>query len=439
MPLVIMTLPVNVVLAALFTKALSLPNQTIGFISALPFVCNFLQVGVTPLLSRWFPAKAITLVAASLQVIAWTFFCVMLGYLPADDPATAGLWIGIWFFFSSFCGSITGVTWNAWVQEWVPPRLRGQYFGRRNRLLKFSTLSFFLLSGWVLAAWDYSRTAFQLLIAFAVLLRVLSILWSLRMPTEASAAPPSRNATFLAQFATLRQSPAFLRFIAFGALWFFAANLFGPFYHVFMFDQLHLSALEVGLLAVCAATGAAASMPAWGALLDRYGNKSVMVVSLGLWQVQNLAWCFLTPDNAHWLYAMWVWGGLTSAGFFLGQFTLLLKLLPVPARNLSLGLNLAITSLFAAIGPVIGGTILEWGVARWNPMDVYHVCFIAQPLLSILVGWQLLRIREPAASPLTHVVGAMSNVRTLAGLFGLSFLSQHLFYRKAGTNRHGTR
>ena len=43
-PLVIMTLPVNVVLAALFTKTLALPNQTIGIITALPFVCNCLQV-----------------------------------------------------------------------------------------------------------------------------------------------------------------------------------------------------------------------------------------------------------------------------------------------------------------------------------------------------------------------------------------------------------
>ncbi len=440
MPLVIMTLPVNVVLAALFTKVLHLPNQTIGLISALPFVCNFLQVGLTPLLARWFAAKTITLTAASLHAVSWTFFCIMLGFLPEDDPAAAGLWVGLWFFFSSFCGAITGVSWNAWVQEWVPGRLRGKYFGRRNRLLQFSTLSFLLLAGWVLAAWDYSRAAFQLLVAFALLLRVLSILWSLRMPTEASAAPPSRGATFSAQLATLKQARPFLRFIAFGAVWSFAANIFGPFYHVFMFEELRLSALQVGTLAVCAATGAAFSMPAWGALLDRYGNKGVMVVSLALWQVQNLGWCFLTPENAEWLYPMWVWGGATNAGFFLGQFTLLLKLLPVPARNLALGMNLAASSLFAAIAPVLGGAILEFFLARQtDALAVYHACFLAQPLLAIIAGWLLLTIREPAASSLTHVVGAMSNVRTLASLSGLSFLSQYLFYRKPGANRHGTR
>lgn len=439
MPIVVMALPVNVVLAALFTKVLHLPNQTIGLISALPFACNFLQVGISPLLARWFPAKAISLTAASLQTLSWAFFCVMLGFLPRDEPAVAGLWIGAWFFVSSFCTSITGVSWNAWVQEWVPIRLRGKYFGRRNRLLQFSTLSFLLLAGWVLAAWDYSRTAFQLVVAFAVCMRMLSLLWQLRMPTEASSAPPSRGATLSAQFVTFRQARPFLRFIAFGAMWSFAANIFGPFYHVFMFEELRLSALQVGTLSVCGAIGAALSMPAWGALLDRYGNKSVMAVSLGLWQAQNLAWCFITPDNTDWLYAMWLWGGLTNAGFILGQFTLLLKLLPVPARNLALGMNLAVTSFFAAIAPVLGGAILEFFLARHSALPVYHACFLAQPLLAIAAGWLLLRIREPAASPLTHVVGAMSNVRTLASLSGLSFLAQYLFYRKAGPTRHETR
>ena len=171
-------------------------------------------------------------------------------------------------------------------------------------------------------------------------------------------------------------------------------------------------------------------MPAWGRLLDHFGNKGVMAVALVLWQVQNFAWCFLTPERAGWLYAMWLWGGLTNAGFFLGQFTLLLKLLPVPARNLALGLNISVTSLFAAIAPVLGGAMLAWGLERGAALDIYHLCFIAQPALSLtVVAWLLLRIREPAASSLTHVVGAMSNVRTLASLSGLSFLSNYIFYR----------
>lgn len=429
-PLVIMTLPVNIVLAALFTKTLNLPNQTIGIITSLPFVCNCLQVGLSPLLSHWFAAKSTTIVAATLQLLSWVFFAGLLDYLPSNDPAAAGLMIGIWFFVSSFCGAITGVSWSAWIQEWVPARLRGKYFGRRNRICQFSNLAFLLFSGWVLATWDYARSAFQLIIAFAVLLRALSILWQYRMPTEATDRPAVRAGSLSDQFLALRQARSYLWFIVFGASWAFAANCFGPFYHVFMFTELSLSALQVSLLSVCGATGAALSMPAWGQLLDRFGNKSVMTVSLVLWQLSNVFWCFVNPANQEWLYLQWLFGGLTNAGFFLGQFTLLLKLIPVPARNLAIGLNLAVTSTFAAVAPVIGGLMLDWAQSKWpgQNLAIYQVCFIAQPVLALAATWLLLKVEEPAAAPLTHVVGAMRNVRTLAALSGVSFLSQYVFY-----------
>ena len=441
MPIVIMSLPVNVVLSSLFTKGLNLPNQTIGFISAIPFVCNILQVVLSPLLSRWFQAKAITIFCSILHLLSWAVFAVLLDYLPRDDTALAGLWIGIWFLVSSFCATLTGVSWNAWVQEWVPARLRGKYFGSRNRLLQFSTLSFLLLSGWILATWEYSRFAFQLVIAFAIALRALSILWQRRMPTEASERPPERSATLSAQLITLRRASSFLWFIAFGAAWAFAANLFGPFYHVFMFRELGFSAFNVSVLSVCGAVGAALSMPAWGQLLDRYGNKSVMTVSLLLWQAGNIAWCFSNPQNRDWLYPVWFFGGLTNAGFFLGQFTLLLKIIPLPARNLAIGVNLAITSVFAAVAPMLGGLILDWAQARWSDsgLTIYHVCFIAQPVLAISAAWILLKIKEPAAASLTHVVGAMRSVRTLAALSGVSFLTSYIFYRSPRVARNTSR
>ncbi len=232
------------------------------------------------------------------------------------------------------------------------------------------------------------------------------------------------------QLQVVLRSQSLLVFIAFGAVWSFAANCFGPFYHVFMFDQLGLSALEVGLLATLAQLSGGLSLPAWGHLLDRYGNKSVMTFSLLLWQAQNFLWCFLTVENRNILYAMWIWGGATSAGFILGQFTFLLRLLPLEAKNLAIGVNLAVTSLVAAIAPITGGAVLTWALTRWSdPFAVHHVCFLVQPVLAMVGAFLLLRVHEPRASSLTMVFGAMRNIRTLSGVFGLGFLVNYVFYR----------
>lgn len=436
MPIVTMSLPVNVFMTSLVARAFSLPLTTIGLISALPFVSNFLQIFVAAPLSRRRPAKIIAVGAATLHLGAWVVLGVALPFIPTHSPTIASQWLVPWFLITSFLGAISGVAWNAWIQDWVPARIRGKYFGRRNGTLQISTLIFLLVAGWSLAHWNYAIRVFQIIIAGAVLMRIFSLRWLGSIPARLRAHPPSVPLPFQEQLRVVLASRSFIVFIAFGAVWSFAANCFGPFYHVFMFDQLGLGAFDVGVLATLALLSGALSLPAWGHLLDRYGNKSVMTFSLILWQVQNFLWCFLVPENRALLYGMWIWGGATGAGFILGQFTLLLRLIPLKAKNLALGIHLAITSLLAAMAPIMGGAVLTWALARWpDGFAVHHVCFAVQPVLALVGGALLLRVEEPRASSLTMVFGAMRNIRTLSGIFGLSFLINHVFYRSPSARK----
>jgi len=430
MPLVTMSLPVNVFMTTLVAKAFVLPKTTIGLICALPFVGNFLQIFVASFLARWKPPKTISISAATLHLLSWVVLGIMLPWIPRDDPNRAGQMIIVWFLVTSCFGAIAGVTWNAWIQEWVPYRLRGKFFGRRNGMTQISTTVFLLATGWALVQGDYAIRVFQYIIAGAVLLRIFSLRWQWLSPTRARRHAVSPPLPLRDQARTVWESKSFLVFIAFGAVWSFAANCFGPFYHIFMFEQIGLSAFDVGILSTIAQLTGALSLPAWGLLLDRYGNKSVMVVSMILWQATTWTWTILTPDNSWLLYGMWIGGGATGAGFILGQFTILLRLIPRQAKNLAIGTNLAITSLVAAAAPIIGGNVLTWALGRWSDaLAVYHTCFLLMPILSLSGCLLLLRVHEPQAQPLTMVFGAMRNIRTLSGVFGLGFLVNHVFYR----------
>ena len=430
MPLVTMSLPVNVFITALVTKAYVLPKTEIGVLTAMPFVANFLQIFAAPFIARWRPPKTVTVVAASIHLALWVVLGALLPLIPRENPVAAAYWLILWFFVSSCFAAIAGVSWNSWIQEWVPARLRGKYFARRNAYLQFSTLTFLFAAGWALAHWNYAIPAFQAVIGVACLIRIYSLYWQWISPTQPLPQAQAPTISFGAQVDVLSRSRSFLLFVLFGSVWSVAANCFGPFYHVFMFEQLNFSAFDVGILSTLTALGGALALPAWGRLLDRFGNKPVMTFALIVWQLQNFLWCFITPDNRSLLYGMWVFGGLTSACFILGQFTLLLRLLPVEAKNLAIGFNLAVTSLVAAIAPIIGGAVLQWALPRWqNDLAVYHVCFLLQPLLSLVAAGILLRVHEPAAGSLTMVFGAMRNIRTLGGVLGLDFLINYVFYR----------
>lgn len=436
MPIVTMALPVNVFLTALVTKAWVLPKPAIGLLSAMPFAANFVQIFAAPFFSRWRPPKTVTVLTATLHLLSWIALAILLGYLPRDRTDLASNWLIGWFFVSSCFIAVAGVTWNSWIQEWVPARLRGKFFGRRNRLLQISTLLFLLATGWVLAQWDYAIGAFQGIVAGAVVLRAFSLWWQWSSPTREHRPTAAPVLSLRGQLRVLAGSTSLLWFIAFGAVWSFAANCFGPFYHVFMFEQLQLSAWDVGLLSTVSALGGALSLPAWGRLLDRYGNRPVMAVSLLVWQVVNALWCLLTPDSRTMVYVIWALGGMTSmgaiasAGFVLGQFTILLRLIPLEAKSLAIGLNLAVTSLAAAVAPILGGLVLDRALRHWaDPLAVYHACFLVQPVIAAAGCLLLLKVHEPQASSLTMVFGAMRNIRTLGSVLGLDFLVNYVFYR----------
>jgi MFS family permease len=187
---------------------------------------------------------------------------------------------------------------------------------------------------------------------------------------------------------------------------------------------------DVSVFIILNSLSAAVTMPTWGRLLDRYGNKSVMAAAILLWPAQYLLWLFLDRGNIWLLYGLWVWNGFTWAGFTLGQFNLLLKLIPPEAKISAIGLNTAVTSIFTAIAPMLSGVAITWALHHGrDAMTVYHWAFALQILPALLSALLLLRVQEPKASPLSTVFGAMRNIRTLGAMLGLTFLANYVFVK----------
>ncbi len=436
-PHVYITQPGNFITAALLTVLFALQPDDYGLITSLPFWCNFLQVFILPLLTRYLHPKQILVWSGGIQLTTWALLVIVMTWLPeGHSQQTTNLLIGF-FVLSASMGSLVGISWMSWVQEWVPLRLRGKYFGVRNRIMQICTVTYLLLLAWVLDALQRSKLSFQLVIGAAVFLRIFSIYLLYTGTKSTPIAPREAGRPLGEQWLVLKQAHAFFWFIAFGMAWGFAANCFGAFYPVFMLKELSLSVSNVAVMQVLASVGAALSYPAWGHLCDRFGNKPVMIFCLIAWQLQNLLWCFITPDNSWLLYGMWAFGGLSgfaglwSAGFILGLFNLQLKLIPPGAKTLAISVYLAATSLATASGPIVGGKILHYLLAHgMEPTTAYHRLFLVQPLIALSACLLLLRVAEPAASSLIHVVGAMRNVRTLSAIFGLSFLEEFVFVKK---------
>jgi MFS family permease len=431
-PIVTMGLPASMALTALVTETFPLSATSIGVLASLPFIGNFLQIFVSPALMRWKSPKTITVMSALLNMFSWLALGIAMPWIPRSSTAEAASWILGWYFVSSCLYAVASVTWSTWIEEWVPVRIRGKYFGRRNQIIQFSAVVFLTISGWVLSRWDYSVPAFQAVIFGSCFLRIFSLRMQWISPTRPHREPDPVGGSFRSRVAVVLGARSFLVFVAFGAVWSFAANCFGPFYTVFMFERVGFSAWDVGVVTALSQLGGALLLPLWGRLLDRHGSKPVMVLSIILWQLSMFGWCLVNPGNRAVLYALWAWIGATSAGFVLGQFAIGLRLIPAGAKRLAIGFNLAVSSLVAAVAPVLGGWTLSHAPASWGgALGAYHACFLVQPVVALAGALLLLRVREPAASPVTAVMDSMLNIRTLAGVLGLSFLVDQVFVDEA--------
>lgn len=432
MPITVLGQSGNSVLAALLTGTFALSTETYGLISSLPFWFNFLQVLLTPLLTQRLDARAATIASAWLGFVAWLALVVALPFIPVgENPVSRAVFL-VGISIIALSAAVNGVTWNAWVQQCVPVRLRGKYFGRRNRLLYLSLLTFMLMLSGLLAWFDGSLLAFQILFAGALALRIVSITAEHRMRTPSTGRAAQNEPHWRDQLRVVWKDVTLVRFIVFASFMGFAVSLFGPFYPVFMYEELHLTVARANLFLLVGVLGAALAFPAWGRLLDRFGNIPVMIVALALWQSSNLLWCLLGPQNLWLLVIIQLAGGLFSAGYGIGLFGLLLKLTPSGARTMGMALFVSISSLAAALGPITGGYLLGWAHSRgYRAIDAYHAAFLAMPLLTIPGCFLLRRVAESNSARVTDVVDAMRNVRTVASLFGLTYLVNQVFYRAA--------
>ena len=425
MPLVYTSQPANLVLAMLLAEGLELAPGPYGLIVSLPFWCNMLQLVVTPTLGRWFSMRQIFVTSIWLHTACWTVLGSGLALAPEWAKAHAVPFTGGCILAAGMVASVMGVSWTAWMQSWVPERVRGTYFARRNRLAQVSNVVFLLLAGAVLMRPELPVIAGVIL--FACLMRAISAVMAHRTPAMGDPVA-SVPVPWGRQWQSLRENKPFLRTVMFIAAWGAVLNGYGAFQPVFMLRSLSESAGAASLPLALSLLFGALSLPAWGKLLDTYGARPVLMCAVPLWALVSLPWAFVTRETQGLLYVVWALTGAVNAGIVIGQLNLMMKLMPKESKALAVGVSIAAASVGTAIAPILTGQLLEVLFAKgWTEIEAYHGFFATMPVMAIVVIVLLRRVQEPKAARVEHVLGALRNVRTLGAALGLGFLSQTLF------------
>jgi EmrB/QacA subfamily drug resistance transporter len=121
-----------------------------------------------------------------------------------------------------------------------------------------------------------------------------------------------------------------------------------------------------------------------GSLGDLYGRRKIFAVGIALFTIAS-GWCGVAPNITQLIAARAV-QGIGGALLVPGSLALISASFPENERGRAIGTWSGFTAITAAIGPVLGGWLVEHGSWRW-------VFFINLPI-AVVVAITLLRVPE---------------------------------------------
>ena len=263
-------------------------------------------------------------------------------------------------------GNLANPAWTSLTADIVPLKWRGRYFSARNIAMSLAGMTFTYLAGQIIS-WIGEPTGYQWAFALAFGVGMLSTYFFSRIRDRA--APESigdemKNGKSL--WARIRAHPKFIAFCGSAVLWNFSLQIAGPFFNVYLVEELRATAAIVGTLSVIASLAALPGQRLFGRLSDRWGSRRVQVLS-GLfipllpvsWILARSPW-HVAPIR---IAASFLW-----AGYNLANFNALLTLTPQKRRARYTAVYNVLIALANAGGAALGGVVAD--TAGYTPIFV---------------------------------------------------------------------
>jgi MFS family permease len=342
-------------LLAAFLLVLGASPAQIGLVAALPLLAGLVQpLGAELIRRRGGWRKPVCLAAVLIDLLLWPVSLAAAFLLP---PSTAPVVILTVLSVQYAAESVSAVAWTSWISDLVPPRLRGRYFGHRNFIT--NALGAVVAGGaGLVIQWAGPNVlmAFGGLILLGMVCRTVSIAFLSRHPEPEPSRSP--DGSFFARLRQPLDHEGFGRFITYATAWNLAVHLAAPFFTVYMIREGGIGAATVMLFTGLGTAANLLGQRLWGPLCDRWGDASVIRLAGFMVAVQPLWWLFTSPSG--WgpvlMGGLIAFGGFVWGGHLLAHGNLMMDLAPSLGKTSYFATQAALSGLFGALGPLLGGT-----------------------------------------------------------------------------------
>lgn len=372
----------------------------LSILSAIPQLLGAWAQLVSVKVSHWFSSRASQVFWGIIgQSVAWIPILALPLLWPHQGPWLLIAAVAVYFTFTHF----TSPVWISLITDLLEPNERGMYFARRARTIAMTSFVALCLAGALLSFFEQQQllwVGFAVMFLIAGLCRSASALL-LKKVHNLPPHQPSSNPTGFGVFLRTDMSENFRRFLLFSGLMHAAVLVAGPFFVIYLLQDLHLAHWQYGTWLAAGIIGQFLTLPAWGQFGDRFGNKAllsftgVLVAFLPMLYLCGTTWPFLVTVN--------FFGGVVWAGLGLGLNNYVFDAVQPTDRAKAVAVSSIVNATGWAMGTIVGSWListvpanLKIGAFTLDPPSNLPFIFFLSGLLRLIVSATLLRtFHEP--------------------------------------------
>lgn len=356
----------------------------IAILHSLPYLVGNLSELFTNKIINKYKRKNILAFFVILQSITWFGILAsgLLFFNGLNSNFSLILLVIFYVLLVSF-GSFVSPVWASLMRDIVDYK-RGSYFSKRNITSGFISLVCSLIAGIFLdkAGFNNVFISFSILFLFAFVFRFLSGISFIYHYEPKFNLDRSKYFSFTDFIKKYRKSN-FVKFTLFISLFMLAVSLSGPFFVVYMINDLGFNYLTWTVIGVAGSLSTLFFMPFWGNFIDNYGSLKTLKVTGILASIVPLLWMFsyyMNPAGINiviFLIMLEIFAGCMWAGFNLSYSNFIYDVVTLEKMHLCSAYFNIIYAVGIFVGSAIGSVILSLKIKLFFVSSIFLVFFIS--------------------------------------------------------------
>jgi MFS family permease len=348
-----------------FALALGANNFQIGLLASLPPLGQLMQIPAVFLIRKVGKRKPVALVFAALSRLVW-FGIAAVPLILIGGPGMFAA-VALLVLLASSLGTVGGIAWVSWMRDLIPQEVMGRFFSRRMMFTNSVALVASVAAGYLVDQMSRGEgvppEGYSLLFVAGAALGLVGVLVLSRVPE-----PPATQQVEGNLMDTLKSLGEPLRdrnfrsLMTFSLAWTFVITFAAPFFIVYMLNRIGLPLFQVIIISAVGQIANVLFIQFWGAMADRFSNKSVLGAAGLILVIAILGWTFTTLPERYFftvplLFILHIAMGLAMGGIALASGNISMKLSPLGRAETYLAVLGMVNAVAAFISPLIAGIL----------------------------------------------------------------------------------